>query len=906
MLTRRPMPIRNKLLLLIGLLVFATSGAFTVALYDTQRTSLLEGIDAKLLASATLARSMVPDDYHDRIDGPDAVSDGQFLAIVERYNRHCRELGLQYLWSVLVMGGKIVFTTATSTSKDVAKGDHAGFLDVHSNPAAFEGALASAQPHYSTFSNEWGEGRMVLVPHRDAHGRTYIYGASMDLGEVNRLVRITMTKALATAVVLLVLAGFATLFLARSLSSPIEALDRVAQGMRAGELNQEVDVRGSTEIASLSHSFGSMADAIRQQMQTVEASEEQVRDLNAQLQGRIEELRRLDHLKDEFLANTSHELRTPLAGIIGITETLLASAPTNGQLRSLHVLLSAAHRLASLVNDILDYSRLKHADLELHRSPVDLQVAVEVVMAAMRPLVGGKQLVLDNAIACDGVRVLADEDRLQQILYNLLGNAIKFTECGRVVVISRCHDGIVEVSVSDTGIGIAAEDLSRIFESFEQVDGSNERRFGGTGLGLSITKRLVELHGGQISVDSALREGTTFTFSLPQTDAVAEKSPRRLFHRVVEPVDLMTGAVIPALQVADEDGSSGVVLVADDEPLNLEVVAGHLRSRGYQVVTASDGATALALLEERSDIELAILDVMMPGTSGLAACEVIRKERGLLSLPIILMTAKTRIGDLVEGFASGANDYLAKPFSRVELLTRVKTQLALKRETDVARECTVELVESLQENRVLLQEVHHRVNNNLQTVLSLVALQMDGTQNGVAREALRDAHNRIAAIAEAHRQLQRSRSLSNVSLSEHVEGLLAKLARSHRDAALRVGLDWSVAELQMRIDRLVPLSLLLTECISNVYKHAFPDNRQGNLRVTIEAIDSDRCRLEVADDGVGFDVRGARSLDPLGLRMIERLTSQLDGEVSIYGDHGTLVVVGFRRGPYAVDEQVPA
>jgi signal transduction histidine kinase/streptogramin lyase len=229
-------------------------------------------------------------------------------------------------------------------------------------------------------------------------------------------------------------------------------------------------------------------------------------------------LQELDKLKDEFLANTSHELRTPLNGIIGLSESLLdgAGGPVPEPMKKyLEMIAYSGKRLANLVNDILDFSKLKNHTLQLHRRPVNAHESVQILLKMTEPLVGTKPLELINAVPESLPPVFADEGRLQQILYNLVGNAVKFTDQGSVTVSAKHEYDRVVIDVVDTGIGIPPDQVNKIFESFEQVDGTDNRKYGGTGLGLAITKRLVELHGGTISVSSTLGVGSRFRVRLP-------------------------------------------------------------------------------------------------------------------------------------------------------------------------------------------------------------------------------------------------------------------------------------------------------------------------------------------------------------------------------------------------------
>ncbi|MGI9543769.1 MAG: tetratricopeptide repeat protein, partial [Cyclobacteriaceae bacterium] len=231
---------------------------------------------------------------------------------------------------------------------------------------------------------------------------------------------------------------------------------------------------------------------------------------------RVEQLENINNLKDQFLANTSHELRTPLNGIIGMAESLqdgAAGAPTSKMANDLALITASGKRLASLVDSILDFSKLKNHDLQLTLKPLDLRSVVEIIFKLSESLIAGKKVNLENHVPQELPAVTADENRLQQILHNLVGNAIKFTESGSIVVNAKQDDELVSVMVRDSGIGIPKDKVELIFQEFVQADASTTREFVGTGLGLSITKKLVELHGGKIKVDSEVGQGTTFTFT---------------------------------------------------------------------------------------------------------------------------------------------------------------------------------------------------------------------------------------------------------------------------------------------------------------------------------------------------------------------------------------------------------
>ncbi|NCC26381.1 MAG: response regulator, partial [Deltaproteobacteria bacterium] len=443
------------------------------------------------------------------------------------------------------------------------------------------------------------------------------------------------------------------------------------------------------------------------------------------LSGNLEEanvrLVDMNKLKDEFLANTTHELKTPLAGIAGIAESLLAG--TGGKIpetarEHLKLLAHSAKRLSGLVDQILDFSRLTRQDVSLRRTTVNLHDAVQGVLDISRVMAKAKNLDLINAIQPHFHPVQADPERLEQILFNLVGNAIKFTQTGTVTVSAEILDEFIRVSVADTGVGIPEEAQERIFNSHEQVGAAHTRAPGGTGLGLAITRRLVELHGGEIAVESELGHGSVFFFTLPANRITGhENEPKNEADPQVGP---FRPVLLPSLNQAPDDlgcadGLKYQVLIVDDEPVNLHVIASCLRLAGITFKTAKNGAEALRLIQVGDRPDMMILDVMMPGPTGYEVCRTLRREHTAQAMPVIMLTVKNRVEDIVAGFSAGANDYLTKPFSREELLARVGTLLKLKQAHAVLRE-NIRLKEELVLRRETEQELwltQHRLSGVL-------------------------------------------------------------------------------------------------------------------------------------------------------------------------------------------------
>jgi len=389
-------------------------------------------------------------------------------------------------------------------------------------------------------------------------------------------------------------------------------------------------------------------------------------ELLEEVQAKNGELERMSKIKDEFLANTSHELRTPLHGIIGIAESLLngPNIASDFVRDNVHTIVASAQRLTHLVNDILDFTRLRNRDLEIHAEPVHLPPLSHMVLAHFRDAAGRKALALQEELPEELPPVLADPDRLAQILFNLVGNAVKFTDSGQVTLGARRIAERVEIWVRDSGLGIPEADQERVFEAFEQV---LERRRGGTGLGLSITRKLVELQSGKLSLSSTPGEGSTFTFSLPV--AAEEATPQSTPVTALQPDSQPTSA--PA------SGTGPTILVIDDEPVNLQILCNHLESQGYRPILSESGVHALDLIEKQHPA-LVILDLMMPDRSGLDVCRDIRARYSSEALPILFVTARNRMDDLLAAFAAGGDDYIVKPFLREELLKRVSLHLAVR------------------------------------------------------------------------------------------------------------------------------------------------------------------------------------------------------------------------------------
>ncbi len=434
------------------------------------------------------------------------------------------------------------------------------------------------------------------------------------------------------------------------------------------------------EFTANAYSIGLVAQALLMSLTLAFRYNQVKREKEDAQQLAINNLVRSEQIKDDLLANVSHELRTPLFGINGLAETALNEIEGNKfdrELvgRNLELIRTSGERLTKLVNDLLDFSAAQEDSTYVKFKPVDMNSVITLVLAVCRPLLGEKDVDLRAEIDADLPLVAGDEDRLQQILVNLTSNAIKFTYSGEVVIsASLTSDYNVTVKVRDTGIGIHKTDHETIFKTFEKLP-SKQMNATGIGLGLPLAKRMVEMHRSKLKLISELDLGSTFSFdlrvSLDQTRAI--KSPaisKQMIRRADFLADANKPPEIPKLRSEQET----TILIVDDDEINRVVMGQQLEE--YNVLKCSNGLDALTLIDEEKP-DLVLLDLMMPGLNGYDVCQKLRQKFNQIELPIILVTAKNHLEDLTQGFRTGANDYLAKPFHNEELRSRVENQLRL-------------------------------------------------------------------------------------------------------------------------------------------------------------------------------------------------------------------------------------
>lgn len=538
-------------------------------------------------------------------------------------------------------------------------------------------------------------------------------------------------------------------------------------------------------------------------------------------------LQRIDKQKDDFLANTSHELRNPLHGIINIAQTLVdknKNSLDGESLKNLQLLISVGKRMSAMLDDLLDVTRLKEGKIRLKTSSVDIASIVTGVFDMLYFMKEGKQIEFVLDIPKNFPKVEADEHRLIQILFNLIHNAVKYSNKGKIVVSAEEQKGMAMIHVKDSGIGMDQQILKNLFQPYEQGESSLTRIGGGIGLGLSISKQLVELHGGTISVQTALEEGSTFTFTVPFVKDIGNEE---IFQESQSLHEVAVGKIDSGPKVYKKKENLRLLIV-DDDPINVRIFKQILELEQYDVVTCTSGNEALEILN-KNHFDLVISDVMMPKMSGYELTRTIRERYSISELPILLLTARSQPEDIQTGFQVGANDYITKPVEKLVFMARVKALTSIK----------ISVNERIRMEAAWLQAQiqPHFLFNTLNTIEALSELNPDKMM-----VLLNEFGNFLRASFH-------TRNLEKViPLENELELVRSFLFIEQERFEYRLTVEW---ELEEGISVQVP-PLAIQTLVENAVLHGVLKKPQGGT-VRIQVKRKQKCvEIRIVDNGVGM------------------------------------------------------
>lgn len=554
-----------------------------------------------------------------------------------------------------------------------------------------------------------------------------------------------------------------------------------------------------------------------------------------------EKLQRANDQKDDFLANTSHELRNPLHGIMNIAQTVLTQESDKldvANKENLKLLVSIGDHMSFMLNDLLDLTQLKHNAIVLQTKSLQIQTVARGVCDMLRFMVDGKPVQLLVEIEEDFPNVVADENRLLQILFNLVNNAIKYTNEGTITIRAHVEGKEAYISVEDTGVGMDAVIQERIFERYEQADTGMTAVGGGLGLGLSICKEFVELHGGRITVTSVSNQGSTFTFTLPLSNGHEniQETPALLGSEgdFIQPIEAFgfyaneQAATYPE-ELTTISANRPRILVVDDDPINLHVLVHALATEDYEVETALRGEEALEKLQNGT-WDLLITDIMMPQMSGYELARIVRGKFTITELPIIFLTARVRREDIFTAFLSGANDYVTKPVDAIELKARVQALIHLKR--------SIEDRFRLEAAWLQAQINPHFFFNILNSIYIL---------SEIDEEKMRELLEAFSEYLHTSFDFQNTESV--VPLEYELNLVRSYLSIEQIRFGDRVQVTWDIDENSQFT--LPPLSM--QTLVENAIQHGLLMQAEGG-EITIRIIESEEYfQISISDDGVGFD-----------------------------------------------------
>jgi signal transduction histidine kinase len=638
--------------------------------------------------------------------------------------------------------------------------------------------------------------------------------------------------------------------------------------------------------------YAELLEAKSEVEQKVEQRTSELREATQRLSETLGAIQALDKAKTDFFNNVSHELRSPLTLILAPLEELVAGrTPPGGDKPALEAMHRNAVRLLRLINQLLDLAKIDAGEMKIAPTPLDLAALVRGTLAGFEAAAEKKGVALELRVPAGMRNVMLDASWIESALTNLAANALRLTKRGGAVRVTLEDLGSeVTLSVSDDGPGIAPEDRDKVFERFAQGD-STKRVVGGTGIGLALVREAVRLHGGDVRLESELGKGATFTLTLPRRPEVPETRGPEQASPSQRPPRLMVdefGEETATLERPGPTPNAPLVLVVEDNPELREFIANVLAVR-YRVRAANDGRQGVALaLALRPDV--IVSDVAMPEMDGYGLCRALRAETDTKSTPILLVTARTEVASVLEGFDAGANDYILKPFHGRELLARVDVHVRLRR---IIQELAVH--ERHATLGVLAASVAHQVRNPLTTLVSglpAMRAKLAPSINESTRQLIDvmiDCAGRIERMTVDLMDLSRvDREASALYCPS--DGLRAAIRLVRAGLPETVVVDELIENAQEIDGRPGDMNHVFLNLLDNAGRAVEPD---GRIRVRAETRDGHYV-VSVGDSGAGIDPEVAKRIfEPffttrpagegtgLGLAVAQQVVLQCGGRIEV-------------------------
>ncbi|OKL38353.1 hypothetical protein BLL40_00040 [Domibacillus mangrovi] len=589
----------------------------------------------------------------------------------------------------------------------------------------------------------------------------------------------------------------------------------------------------------------------------------------------VDDLKKADQLKDDFLMSSSQKLWNPMNEMITIAQSIYDgenSSITIQDKNNLKYLIDIGRGMSFALNDLLDFTRLKEGTLHLHPKSTSVQGTVFGVFDMLRFITDGIQIQMISTIPKSFPNVLADEKRLIQILFNLLHNAIKYTNVGFIVVHAKIENGMATIHIQDTGLGIDEETQKRIFSPYEQGIASDN----GIGLGLNVCKKLIELHGGTLQMQSVPNQGSNFFFTLPlapeQINPDEEPTLQTKFESTIKSSVNATNDL-----KFESFRKQFMILAVDDDPINLKLISNIFSSEEYEVVTVTSGEDALKLLD-KTEWDLIILDAMVPYTSGYALVRSIRDHYSILEVPILLLTARNYPEDVYTGLALGANDYVTKPINSLELKIRSRALIDLKYSINQRLHMEAAWLQA--------QIQPHFLFNTLNTIASLSSIDSERMVNLLNHfgEYLRGSFDvkNLQRVVPLHHELELVRSYLYIEQERFEELLHVK---------------W---EVDKSIDVDIP-PISIQPLAENAVRHGILEKKNGGTVCIRVKNHAEHVEISITDDGVGMDEAIVKDLlsdsndtrRGIGLRNTDRRLKRIYGQglqISSVPNEGTQIM----------------